>query len=83
MSRSIFHCSHSDSSPSAACTETDDEDDSPAKFSSDSESEDAQPSTKPLTVEGYWSVSGTATERLQLHTDIEGSQSAVLESFEH
>ena len=45
MSRWTFHCSHTDSAPSAACTETDDEDDGPAKFSSDSESEDAQPST--------------------------------------
>ena len=50
MSRRIFHCSHSDSTPSAAGAKTDDEDCDPSKFSSDSESEDAQPSTKASTI---------------------------------
>ena len=35
ISRRTFHCSHSDSAPSAAGAETDDGDDDPAKFSSD------------------------------------------------
>ena len=50
MSRRTFHSSHSDSALSAVGAETNEEDDCPAKFSSDSESEGAQPSTKPLKV---------------------------------
>ena len=43
----IFHCSHTDSAPSAAGAKTYDVDDVPlaSKFSLDSPSEDAQPST--------------------------------------
>ena len=46
MSRLIFHCSHTDSAPSAAGAKIDDENDDASKFSSNSVSEDAQQSTK-------------------------------------
>ena len=46
MSRRIFRCSHTDTAPSAAGAKTDDEDVVASIFSSDSASEDAQPSTK-------------------------------------
>ena len=46
MSRRISHCSNSDQAPSAAGAKIDDEDDGPSKFSSDSETEDAQESMK-------------------------------------
>ena len=52
MSRRIFHCSHTDSAQSAAGEKTYDEDDVPSIFSSDSSSEDAQPSTKSSKIKG-------------------------------
>ena len=52
MSRRIFHFSHTDTAPSAAGAKTDDEDDVPSIFSSDSASEDAQPFTKSSKIKG-------------------------------
>ena len=68
-SRRIFHCSHSDSAPSAAGAKTDD-DDCPSKFSRDSESEDAQKSTKPSRIKGQSAASqprGHNRTREQVH----------------
>ena len=48
----IFRCSHTDTAPSAAEAKTDDEDDDPLIFSSDSASEDAQTSTKSSKIKG-------------------------------
>ena len=54
MSRRTFHSFQFNSAPSAAGAEADDEDDSPAKLSSDSESQsdDAKSSMKPSKVKG-------------------------------
>ena len=54
MSRRTFHSFQSDSAPSAAGAEANDEDDSPAKLSLDSasQSEDAKSSMKPSKVKG-------------------------------
>ena len=52
MSRRIFRFSHTESAPSAAGAKTDDGDDVPSIVSSDSASEDAQPSTKLSKIKG-------------------------------
>ena len=52
MSRRIFHSSHTDPAPSAAGAMTDDGDDVPSIFPSNSASEDAQPPTKSSKIKG-------------------------------
>ena len=63
MSIILSHCSPSYSAPSAVEAKTNDEDDGPSKFWSNSESNDAQQYESDETNEDLGSVSGTAAER--------------------